>query len=207
MGSASSASDGRNWPILLFSSSGIGCQALRDHPCRVHGSLRGRGKPSASWHRVTLADQCCKRSAHIEPCEKSDDLATAIVPAATSHPLVMRELGCAPLLKQRPCRPTTGSTYHPSTCGAESQRACARRRPSPFAGQRERCPEPIHPSHRRVISVTAVDARRRVAAESVPVDPTLPNRRVNAHQIAVAQAAEKAVIRDLDHVPSGCEES
>jgi hypothetical protein len=58
-----------------------------------------------------------------------------------------------------------------------------------------------------VISVTAVDARRRVAAESVPVDPTLPNRRVNAHQIAVAQAAEKAVIRDLDHVPSGCEES
>jgi hypothetical protein len=80
------------WQIL-FSNSGIGCQALRDCPCRVHGSLRGTGKPSASWHRVTLADQCCRRSAQIEPCEKSDDLATAIVPAGTSDPLVGRELG------------------------------------------------------------------------------------------------------------------
>ena len=34
------------WPIL-FSNSGSGCQALYDHPCRAHCSLRGRGVPSA----------------------------------------------------------------------------------------------------------------------------------------------------------------
>ena len=32
---------------ILFSNSGSGCQALHDHPCRAHCSLRGRGKPSA----------------------------------------------------------------------------------------------------------------------------------------------------------------
>jgi hypothetical protein len=30
-----------------FSNSGFRCQALRDHPCRAHCSLRGRGLPSA----------------------------------------------------------------------------------------------------------------------------------------------------------------
>jgi two-component system, chemotaxis family, chemotaxis protein CheY len=34
------------WPIV-FSNSGSGCQALYDHPCRAHCSLRGRGVPSA----------------------------------------------------------------------------------------------------------------------------------------------------------------
>jgi 6-phosphogluconolactonase len=31
----------------LFSNSGSRCQALHDHPCRAHCSLRGRGMPSA----------------------------------------------------------------------------------------------------------------------------------------------------------------
>ncbi len=31
----------------VFSNSGSGCQALYDHPCRAHCSLRGRGVPSA----------------------------------------------------------------------------------------------------------------------------------------------------------------
>jgi hypothetical protein len=35
-----------SWQIL-FSNSGSGCQALREHPCRAHCSLRGRGVPSA----------------------------------------------------------------------------------------------------------------------------------------------------------------
>ena len=34
------------WPIV-FSNSGSRCQALHDHPCRAHCSLRGRGAPSA----------------------------------------------------------------------------------------------------------------------------------------------------------------
>jgi hypothetical protein len=34
------------WPIV-FSNSGVRCQALQDHPCRAHCSLRGRGAPSA----------------------------------------------------------------------------------------------------------------------------------------------------------------
>jgi hypothetical protein len=34
------------WPIV-FSNSGFRCQALHDHPCRAHCSLRGRGVPSA----------------------------------------------------------------------------------------------------------------------------------------------------------------
>src|SRR5262245_22960912 len=32
---------------IVFSNSGFRCQALRDHPCRAHCSLRGRGLPSA----------------------------------------------------------------------------------------------------------------------------------------------------------------
>ena len=36
----------RSVPIV-FSNSGTGCQALREHPCRAHCSLRGRGDPSA----------------------------------------------------------------------------------------------------------------------------------------------------------------
>jgi hypothetical protein len=32
---------------ILFSNSGSGRQALYDHPCRAHCSLRGRGVPSA----------------------------------------------------------------------------------------------------------------------------------------------------------------
>jgi hypothetical protein len=32
---------------IVFSNSGSGCQALYDHPCRAHCSLRGRGVPSA----------------------------------------------------------------------------------------------------------------------------------------------------------------
>ena len=32
---------------ILFSNSGSGCQALHNHPCRAHCSLRGRGVPSA----------------------------------------------------------------------------------------------------------------------------------------------------------------
>jgi len=31
---------------IVFSNSGFQCQALRDHPCRAHCSLRGRGVPS-----------------------------------------------------------------------------------------------------------------------------------------------------------------
>ena len=46
---------------ILFSNSGSRCQALHDHPCRAHCSLRGRGLPSARWRKTTLADQCCKR--------------------------------------------------------------------------------------------------------------------------------------------------
>jgi hypothetical protein len=34
-------------PPIVFSNSGSGCQALHDHPCRAHCSLRGRGVPSA----------------------------------------------------------------------------------------------------------------------------------------------------------------
>ena len=32
---------------IVFSNSGSGCQALYDHPCRAHCSLRGRDVPSA----------------------------------------------------------------------------------------------------------------------------------------------------------------
>jgi hypothetical protein len=32
---------------IVFSNSGLRCQALRDRPCRAHCSLRGRGLPSA----------------------------------------------------------------------------------------------------------------------------------------------------------------
>jgi len=32
--------------LIVFSNSGLRCQALRDHPCRAHCSLRGRGLPS-----------------------------------------------------------------------------------------------------------------------------------------------------------------
>ena len=32
---------------IVFSNSGSERQALRDHPCRAHCSLRGRGVPSA----------------------------------------------------------------------------------------------------------------------------------------------------------------
>ena len=34
-------------PPIVFSNSGSRCQALHDHPCRAHCSLRGRGMPSA----------------------------------------------------------------------------------------------------------------------------------------------------------------
>jgi hypothetical protein len=34
-------------PQQWTSNSGSGCQALHDHPCRAHCSLRGRGMPSA----------------------------------------------------------------------------------------------------------------------------------------------------------------
>src|SRR6476661_3407082 len=47
------------WQIL-FSNSGSGCQAFQRYPCWAHCSLRGRGKPSACWRKVTLAVQCCK---------------------------------------------------------------------------------------------------------------------------------------------------
>jgi hypothetical protein len=32
---------------IVFPNSGFRCQALRDHPCRAHCSLRDRGLPSA----------------------------------------------------------------------------------------------------------------------------------------------------------------
>src|SRR6266404_6348058 len=33
---------------IVFSNSGFRCQALRDHPCRAHCSLRGRGRHGSS---------------------------------------------------------------------------------------------------------------------------------------------------------------
>jgi len=42
---------------IVFSNSGFRCQALRDHPCRAHCSLRGRGLPSAWWRKTTLVDR------------------------------------------------------------------------------------------------------------------------------------------------------
>jgi hypothetical protein len=49
-------------PPIVFSNSGFRCQALREHPCRAHCSLRGRACPPHDgvrrrwWINVASAD-------------------------------------------------------------------------------------------------------------------------------------------------------